>query len=184
MAKNDDKPLPAKEQRFIHFFTQSRDLEKAAGLAGFKPSFGARLYKRPEIREEIDRRIGIVEVEQAKLIAKDIVLTMPVLDKNLMEIIELPAKEFALAKLRALQFGYVLQGKVRIGNTEAIVERAPGEGQNNFYRAFESTTTTVREVTAGPPAAQAQTPVRKPKTIEAELPPPKEEQPQGSVWKY
>lgn len=185
MTKTQDAPLAANVQRFIHFYVETRDLEKAAQLAGFRPSWGLRMYKQVPIREEIDRRIGVVELEQAKLKAADVILTERILDKELLEIIQLDPKAFAREKLNALKFGYVLQNKVRIGNTEAIVERGPNPGAGNFYRAFETTTTTVREVTAGAPAETRPAP----KTIEAKvsetMPPPVETTHGGApIWKY
>lgn len=186
MALKSELPIPAKESRFVHYYVETRDLEKAALLAGFKTAtWGLRLYKQPRIREEIDRRIGVVELEQAKLKAADVILTERILDKELLEIIQLDPKAFAREKLNALKFGYVLQNKVRIGNTEAIVERGPNPGAGNFYRAFETTTTTVREVTAGAPAETRPAP----KTIEAKvsetMPPPVETTQGGApIWKY
>lgn len=196
MAK-DDLPLKLKEQRFIHYYCHPacRDVHRAAKHAGYSSAItGANLYKRPDIRAEIDRRLGVIELEEAKLLAvqeveltKKEVLADDFLDTKLADIISLDPKEHGRLALSGIQLAYVVRGRVKMGNSEAI--QKPGASdqpvQPGFYRAFEQTTIQTRELIAPSEQVPQQQP---PKAEPAQLKPPppviEATTENNGVWKY
>jgi hypothetical protein len=140
MPRNADRPLSADEQRFVRHYVRERDPEKAAKKARLKMDQGMQFYKRAHVREEIDRRLRLIELEQAKLDAQDIdrriELTDDFLNEHLRATIELDATKHGNIKLKALSLGYVLRSRIRQGNTEALIRPADTANTTvNFYQS-------------------------------------------------
>lgn len=133
MPRNTDRPLTPKEQKFIRFYVKPgvRDLEKAAQLAGMKGREGKVLYNRPEVREDIDRRLLMIQQEQAKLDAKEEVLSDTALDHALAAMVGLDAKEHGGTKLAAITLGLVVKGRIETRHAKAV-QRA-GVGRPSIY---------------------------------------------------
>jgi phage terminase small subunit len=53
--------------KFVHHYVHNLDTKKAALHAGFTARYGHQLYDMPEVRAEIDERLKILRVEQARL---------------------------------------------------------------------------------------------------------------------
>lgn len=143
MPRNTDRPLTAKEQKFIRFYSKPgvRDIEKAAQLAGMPGRDGKTLYKRPEVRGEIDRRLRLVELEQAKLDAEAEVLSNDIIDKALAATMALDAKEFGSTKLAAIQLALVVKGRIETRNAKSVqTQSAPSAFRPSIYGSISAPT--------------------------------------------
>src|SRR5271165_6144373 len=89
---SDDEPLPATALKFIDRYTHVRDIKKAAGDCGLTWLQGKALYAEPRVRAEIDRRCGNVDGEVDKIIAKQRIVYVEALDRNLMQLVKIPKK--------------------------------------------------------------------------------------------
>lgn len=139
MPRNTERPLNADEQRFIRHYVRERDIEKAEKKSRLKVGEGMKFYRRPHVREDIDRRIRDIEREQAILDAKDIerkeeALT-DLLDPELMKTIKLDPQKHGAIKLRAIELGYIVAGKIRQGNTEALDRSGAVNSNVNIYQS-------------------------------------------------
>lgn len=117
-TRNTDRPLTAKEQKFIRYYCRPdcRDIERAAQLAGYKAREGKVLYNRPEVRAEIDRRLRLVELEQARLDAEAEILTDSLIDTALKEMIGLDAKAHGATKYNGIRLALVVRGRIETRN--------------------------------------------------------------------
>ena len=122
MPRNDDRPLNRNEQNFIRFYVnpEVRDIERAAQLAGLEPAKGKKLYNDPVVRDEIDRRLRLVELEQARLDAEAEVLVDSLLDQALMDAVKLDAAEHGSTKLAAITLAMVVKGRIETRHAKAM----------------------------------------------------------------
>lgn len=161
MPRNADRPLSADEQRFIRHYVRERDPEKAAKKARLRPEQGMQFYKRAHVREDIDRRLRVIELEQAKIDAADIQrkvdLTDDFLNEHLRKTIELDPTKYGAIKLKALGLGYVLRSRIRQGNTEALIRpQDTADVKENFYQStFERMRNSAGNGDSGAPSSTA-----------------------------
>lgn len=146
-----DLPLSAKEQRFVRFYCRPdvRDLEKAGGLAGMKTKAeSTRAYNKPAVRAEIDRRLRLLELEQARLDAETEVLTDSLIDKALAETMGVCAKEHGSTKLAAITLALVAKGRIETRNAKSVMAvTSPSGFRPQIYGSIapQPGTTTLRE---------------------------------------
>lgn len=141
--------LKANYLKFIDKFVHERDANKAAMSAGFTAKYGAKLYAMPEVREEIDKRLEVLNLEKAKLTAQVHVLGKQMIDEELTKAIK---GEFGDIpghmghKLDAIEMGYkrigVLAGGEFIPDQEHVAEK-PNEAPR-IYRATHASIITQR----------------------------------------
>jgi phage terminase small subunit len=65
--KGEKMPFDPKQLKFIEECVHGQTPALAATIAGYNAKYGSMLYAMPEVRAEIDRRLEIVNREQAKL---------------------------------------------------------------------------------------------------------------------
>lgn len=104
-----DLPFDGTTNRFIVFYAQYRDLERAAKAVHITLPQAKRLYRKPDVRAEIDIRINVVDAELAKLEAKAIWLNEAKLDETLLDMLD---TEKGNPRARALELGYKKLGLV------------------------------------------------------------------------
>lgn len=161
--RNTERPLPVTIQRFIDWMVRLRDPEKAALNSDLKASWGMKLYREPEIRAKIDRRIGLIERERDSLIAKAQALDISLLDSSLVDTIKTSAKDNGHVKVKAIELGYKRVGVLVDDNFIMGGGKSSGNDpvRPSMYSALEIQTTvtrteqiTTREIT-GPSDAPA-----------------------------
>lgn len=156
----DDLPPAKQAQQFVTFYVNHRDLKLAACQANLDPDMGAKLYRAPKIRAMIDRKILLVDVEDAKLKAAASRLTVDRLDAALVE--EVRSKKNGHIRVRAIELGYRRTGLIRDG--EFYVAPNPNDKSNapSMYRASQTTlrhTVTTEVIQSEAQAAQQHDPI-------------------------
>jgi phage terminase small subunit len=63
-------PLKADYLKFVDKFVHEQDVNRAAMSAGYTAKYGHKLYAMPEVRAEIDKRLEVLNLEKAKLLAQ------------------------------------------------------------------------------------------------------------------
>lgn len=142
----DDLPPAAQVQKFETFYISYRDLKLAACKAGLKPSMGERLYRESKVRERIEKKIALVDAEEAKVQAKANLLTVSLIDSLVVE--QLKRKERLAPDMFKLAYGRV--GLVRDG--EFYVAPDPGQNVNapSIYRRTRTVTEQLTETVVNP----------------------------------
>lgn len=125
----DGKTLSPKILRAIEHFLDSRDLEKAGPLAGFKPGEIAEIWKRPEVEAEVNRRVDIEDQAYAEIRGRARKLSVDQLDTKLIEILDGKAESTVTARVRALEIGYKRFG--------ALIEKRENTGAGGEPMAFQ-----------------------------------------------
>ncbi len=141
----NDLPFSSQVLRFIDAYVQCQDLDKAAVQAAYHEEMGRKLWKRPLVRAEIERRLEAVNGETAKIVAKKRIVTVDALDRNLMRIVSLPVKTLkeiptlAASKVKAIEIGYQRTGLLIDGNfiPDAGTEAGSKSDSPRIYRAEE-----------------------------------------------
>lgn len=139
VPKNDMPPDPI-VSKFVTLYVAHRDLQLAAAQVRLAPEMGARLYKNEKVREAIDRKIMLIDAEEAKLRAKANLLSVHRIDAALMdEIKRVDSRKWSL------RLGYERTGLIKGG--EFYVAPDPNANKNapSIYQARQ--TTTMRKVT-------------------------------------
>jgi len=136
----DDLPLAKEAQRFITFYLSCRDLKEAACKCGLDPAMGEKLFQVPRVRNAIQRRINLVEMESAKLRAKADLLTVDLLDASLCD--EVKSKRNGHIRIRAIELGYKRTGLIRDGEFVGIQQKGGGVGTARTYGQVQTTTMT------------------------------------------
>jgi hypothetical protein len=144
--------LNFKQLAFVDKWVHLQKDEDAAISAGYKPGWGARLRKIPAIAAEIDRRMLILNTEQAKQTIKKRELNKDFLDKELIKVIAIKSADIvekpalATPKLNAIEMGYrrigVLAGGEFIPDQEHQQQRP--DDAPRIYRATEASVITHR----------------------------------------
>jgi hypothetical protein len=104
-----DAPLPRCLLTFIDAYVHRRDVKKAAITAGFAPDMGIRIYRNARVRQEIDRKLALVDEIKAEIVAKEQLLTKDFLDKELHKVCSVDVEkipQLGKTKLEALVVGY------------------------------------------------------------------------------
>jgi hypothetical protein len=179
-------PLQPQVLRFIDAYCACRDVKKAAIEAGFASKEGAGLYRRPAVHEEITRRMGAIDAEVGKIIAKKRVVNVEALDHELMQVVKIPRKvlletpSLATPKVNAIEMGYKRIGLLIDDNFVPDASSGPqAEQAPRIYRPAEQTIIThqiteTRQVVTqrgGQPYSPQvpQAAVKNPPTIDAEV---------------
>lgn len=140
----DDMPAAAVVQKFVTMYVNYRDLKQAACLVGLDAKMGAILYKEPKVRAAIDRKILLVDIEDAKVKAQANRLTVDQLDAALFE--EVKSKKNGHIRVRAIELGYRRTGLIRDG--EFYVAPDPNNSKNApsiYQRQMKRTTEQITE---------------------------------------
>jgi hypothetical protein len=162
MKMYTDRPLSADEQRFVRHYVKHRDLEKAAALAKLTGKMtGKKMYARPAVREDIDRRIAVLDGVTLEMDVKELMLAADILDVELRNVCQLNAKEFGTLKMDGLRLAYILTGRLKDRNLEAIGTNSgtstndqPAFYQQMFHQAQTQITHTLTQAeTVSVPAA-------------------------------
>ena len=139
-------PLQPQVLRFIDAYCACRDVKKAAIEAGFASKEGAGLYRRPAVHEEITRRMGAIDAEVGKIIAKKRVVNVEALDHELMQVVKIPRKvlletpSLATPKVNAIEMGYKRIGLLIDDNFVPDASSGPqAEQAPRIYRPAEQT---------------------------------------------
>lgn len=133
----NDLPPASQVQRFITFYVNHRDLKLAACQASLTPEMGERLYREEKVRTRIDKKILLIDVEEARLRARSNQLTVAKLDCTLLELLQ--KKELGHVRLKAAELGYRRTGLIKDG--EFYVAPDPNHKQTgpSMYRAQQTT---------------------------------------------
>ena len=163
-AMPKERILTAQEQKFVRLYVKHRDVAKAAGLCRMKPEAGKRFMKRQAVAEDIARWMSVIQKEQVDLDLKEANLENALLDSELKKVIMLDAKEHGALKLNAITLGFIVTGRMRDGQREAVglkQEQAPLSG-GLYQQMFSHKTTHVVETTAVQQQQMAGAPVPEP----------------------
>lgn len=135
MPRDPFMPLTRDEQRFvIHYIREGSTPEVvhiAERLARLKKGEGAKIVKRKHVQEELQRRKVMVEFEENRLIAKDMVakqaadkerdiVTLNKIETALDKVIALDAEKHGPVVLKAIELGLIHVGSIRDGNRVKI----------------------------------------------------------------
>jgi hypothetical protein len=145
---------PAKQtQIFIAAYVNTRDLAEAAALARLDTKWGRILYKEPKVRAQIDRKINLIDVEDAKLKAQSNKLTADILDAALVQ--EVLNKKGGQTRIRAIELGYRRKGLMREGEFYVAPDPVADRNAPSMYGSRQTTLrrTVTEEVTHTEPAA-------------------------------
>lgn len=167
------EPLSAQYLNFITAYVNCLDLEKAAVESGLQPEMGKVLYKRPRVREEIDKRLAAINGTVNHTIAQRRILSVEELDTNLRQVIKLTKKQIlsapplARAKVDAIELGYKRVGLLIDGDFipdggSAAAAAPKGDEAPRIFRgdgrtiltheiSEKKTITTTQEVAPPPP---------------------------------
>lgn len=107
-----DLPFDGVTNRFIVFYVQYKDLEKAAKTCHIPVRVAKQIYRRPDVRVEIDKQLNLFFLELAKLEAQAMYLTESRLDSKLVQVIE-DEKTVPSVVVRAVEIGYKKLGLVK-----------------------------------------------------------------------
>jgi hypothetical protein len=107
-----DLPFTGKINQFISYYVSTEDLSLAAKKCGLEVEHARRLYARKGIREAIDKRLEVVHEAQAKLVAKYRMVTVEMIDDQLVTAMKKGAQR---GDPRALELGYRRMGIFRNG---------------------------------------------------------------------
>ena len=139
-------PLQPQVLRFIDAYCACRDVKRAATEAGFASKDGAGLYRRAAVHAEITRRLGNIEGEVDKIIAKKRVVNVEALDRELMQVVRIPRKtleatpSLATPKVNAIELGYQRVGLLLDGNFVPDASSGPTQQEApRIYRPAEQT---------------------------------------------
>lgn len=116
----DEKILNKKDHDFVFHFIRYRDVYKAAEKAHIPKNQAKRTYERIEIQEEIERQVGLVDRERARVQVEAEGITRNFLDIRLVQLINLDEKKHAATVKGALELGYVRAGVLQVGNTKSL----------------------------------------------------------------
>lgn len=139
----NDLPPASQVQRFITFYVNHRDLKLAACQASLTPEMGERLYREEKVRTRIDKKILLIDVEEARLRARANQLTVDRLDCTVLEL--LTPKHPGLVRKQAAELGYKRIGLIRDGEFVGISKAGSSVGGAKTYGQL--TTTTLRRTT-------------------------------------
>lgn len=137
LVPSGDLPPAASVQRFVTFYVSTRDLKTAACLAQLDPKMGEKLYKEPKVRESIDKKILLVDIEEAKVKAQANLLTVDRLDAALFE--EVKSKKNGHIRVRAIELGYRRTGLIRDGEFYVAPDASANKNAPSIYRAQQTT---------------------------------------------
>lgn len=147
----DGKTLSPKIQRAIEHYFDCRDVAKAGILAGFEQGEFVDIWKRSEIKEEIERRERIEDEALAMVRAHARRLTADYLDEHLVTAVKVGAEK---GDTKALELGYERLGMRRDDNFMTPAQSDTKERPRDFYKVLRHTVTTeVRELEGAAPAA-------------------------------
>jgi hypothetical protein len=139
-------PLQPQVLRFIDAYCACRDVKRAAIEAGYGSKDGAGLYRRAAVHAEITRRLGNIEGEVDKIIAKKRVVNVEALDHELMQVVKIPRKvlletpSLATPKVNAIEMGYKRIGLLIDDNFVPDASSGPqAEQAPRIYRPAEQT---------------------------------------------
>lgn len=139
-------PLQPQVLRFIDAYCACRDVKRAAIEAGYGSKDGAGLYRRAAVHAEIARRLGNIEGEVDKIIAKKRVVNVEALDRELMQVVRIPRKtleatpSLATPKVNAIELGYQRVGLLLDGNFVPDASSGPTQQEApRIYRPAEQT---------------------------------------------
>ena len=161
VQKDAFKPTTLDEQRFIfHFLRESVSSENEAEQirwaerkSRIKQGMGEKFLKRPHVQQEIQRRRAQVELEQARLIARDQAklaaeddkrktVTLDKLEAALDGVVNLDPEKHGGTVLEAIRLGLVYTGTINDGNRKRVVpadpttpENSPA-GEGGFYQSI------------------------------------------------
>jgi hypothetical protein len=147
--------LTPKIQRAIEYYLDTRDLAKAAVLAGIDPKDFTRVAERDEVKAEIDRRLEIEHAANAEVRAKARKLTRDFLDDQLITAVKAGSEK---GDTKALELGYERLGLRRDDNFMTEAQSTPQERPREMYRVLRQqtvTTTEVQQIEGGAPASPA-----------------------------
>jgi hypothetical protein len=121
-------------------------VKRAAIEAGYGSKDGAGLYRRAAVHAEITRRLGNIEGEVDKIIAKKRVVNVEALDHELMQVVKIPRKvlletpSLATPKVNAIEMGYKRIGLLIDDNFVPDASSGPqAEQAPRIYRPAEQT---------------------------------------------
>jgi hypothetical protein len=139
-------PLQPQVLRFIDAYCACRDVKRAAIEAGYGSKDGPGLYRRAAVHAEITRRLGNIEGEVDKIIAKKRVVNVEALDRELMQVVRIPRKtleatpSLATPKVNAIELGYQRVGLLLDGNFVPDASSGPTHQEApRIYRPAEQT---------------------------------------------
>lgn len=133
MPREVFRSLTAQEQKFIFHFLREGGVEENIWIVEKKARLpkgtGQQLYKRKHVQAEIERRKAQVELEQAKLIARDQnraaderekrqAITLDKIERKLDEFFSLNIKEHGALVHSVLQTALVYSGVIKSGRME------------------------------------------------------------------
>lgn len=144
--------LNAKQLKFVDEFVHCQNQQAAAKSAGYKEGFGGRLYAMPAIRTEIDRRMVILNTEQAKQTIKKRELCKELLDDELTALIKIDVKDviekpaLGATKREAIEMGYRRTGLLAGGEfiPDQDTQQPRPDELPRIYRATEASVITHR----------------------------------------
>jgi hypothetical protein len=141
------RPRPLREQKFIEAYFTTRSIEKASILCGMKLNAAEAMYAKPDVKAEIDRKIGLVDTEIVKQAAAKAIIHMELLDEELKKTVILDPKKYGATKLKAMEMGYGRLGMFREGNF-SVPNAGADPNKPSIFRASERTVRrTTEEIT-------------------------------------
>ena len=174
MPRDPFKPLTPQEQATVFHYVREgcheenlRIVERKAKLPKGK---GLEIVRRKHVAQEIERRKAMVEMEQARLIARDQNrnaeaedrrqrVTLDKLEKTLDRVLDLDPKTHSGAVLEGVRIGLVYAGIAKSGKLERVIpvkhpegETQEGEVGDGMYRSVFASL--AADVPAAPEPAQ------------------------------
>lgn len=143
LVPKDDLPPTAVVQRFITFYINERDLKLAACKASLMPEMGEKLYRQPKVRQIIDRKIMLIDIEEAKVKARANLLTVAFIDSVVYE--ELKSKKNGHVRVRAAELAYRRTGLIRDGEFYVAPDANVNQNAPSVYQAQITMRRTVTE---------------------------------------
>lgn len=196
-ADDGFKVLSAVEQKFIRHYIRAGATEdriaEAERKARINKGQGADMLRRKYkgrfyVQDEIERRKAMVEIEQAKIDARDISrviqeddqrerVTLKALEKALASIVGLEPKEHGHLVMEAIKLGLVYTGTIRDGRRERTVPAEASTGADEEENAkpgfYQSIFDAMRKDAAPDQEAVQEPRDLMPATVEVHAPPPK-----------
>lgn len=131
-----EKVLNKIDERVVFWWLKLRDVVKVAQRLNLAKTEVKTILDRIEVQDEIERQENVLISERMKIQANAENLTNDLLDRETLSLIMLDAETNGTVKLKAIELGYILTGRIESGNTRSLEAKEGPDAKPNFYQAF------------------------------------------------